>query len=274
MILAMNIGNTSFVVAIRKGENLNVRRCLTAKIQSKLDFINVINRFIGEFGVKTTDFTGAVICSVSPGLTDFLHDVVKDLLGVSPLIVDSYMDMKLDLSNYDTKLIGSDRIAVCEAAISKYSLPAIVFDFGTATTINVIDENNRYLGGSIMSGLMTGINSLAKNTAQLPAVDLEENVNLIGRNTKDCLTSGAIFGNAAMFDGMVLRIEKEIKRKTNVIVTGGYAGFVLPFCNCEHVFDKELLVYGLFELYDYKTQHCTLTKNNITNLNPLMSTTR
>jgi len=205
--------------------------------------------------VKTeteVEMDGAIIASVNTSLTDIVEQAVTNLPGAVPLMVSASLKMRLDLSGYDTSLIGSDRIAACEAALCKYPLPAIVFDFGTATTINVIDKDGKYLGGSILPGLLTGAKALSSNTALLPLLSVPaeqtELVPLIGTNTMECIQSGTIHGNAAMFDGMIARISQQVGGAT-VIATGGYAKYVLPLCCSTYVYDEHLLITGLYELH-------------------------
>ena len=244
MIIAMNIGNTNFVLGTKENNNVNVTRYPAKFIKSAEDFMNIITDNINIKKIK-----GIIISSVNPKLTPYLADAVKIIFSLSPVIVRYDMKMKLDLSLYNTKLLGSDRIAVCEAAAAKYEKPAVIFDFGTATTINIIDSKNRFLGGSILPGISMGLNALYKDTAQLPDIHLSAETPLMGLNTKDCITSGAVFGNAAMLDGMVQRIEDSLGMKAVVIVTGGNAGSILSVCRTKIIYEPELLIYGLFELY-------------------------
>ena len=95
-----------------------------------------------------------------------------------------------------------------------------------------------------------GLHALYKNTAQLPDIQLSAESPLIGRNTRDCITSGAVYGNAAMLDGMVQRIQDSLPEKAAVIVTGGSAGSIIPVCRTEVIFEPELLILGLFGLYE------------------------
>ena len=247
MVLAINIGNTMIAAALGDRESFTTTRILVLASEAA-EFTKRLEEFIET---QATKVSGAIIASVNPNMTEMVERVVTKLFGVSPFHVSTSLDMRLDLSNYDTSLIGSDRIAVCEAAICKYALPAVVFDFGTATTINVIDKSGKYLGGSILPGLLTGAKALAVNTALLPLsglTDQFEPVPLIGQNTMECIQSGIIHGNAAMFDGMIERISQQIG-EVSVIVTGGYAKYLLPMCRSAHVYDENLLITGLYELY-------------------------
>lgn len=253
MVLAMNIGNTNITVGIKQNGSINAMRRTSSLFTSEDDFSQFINLFIDETAIWKSIIDSVIISSVNPKLTHYLEESAKKIFSLSPLTVCASTSMKLNLSGYDTSLIGSDRIAVCEAAAVLYALPAIVFDFGTATTINIIDENSRFLGGSILPGLMMGINSLAKNTALLPHSEVPSSVVLIGRNTRECIASGAVFGNAAMLDGMTARIESLLGKKASIIVTGGNANYILPHCETKVIYHPELLLEGLF---------CIISNNN------------
>ena len=135
MIIAMSIGNTNFVLGTKEDNQISVGRYPAKLIGSKEDFIKIITDSTDIKKVK-----GIIISSVNPRLTPYLTEAVKIIFSLSPVIVNPDLKMKLDLSLYDTKLLGSDRIAVCEAAAGRYKEPAVIFDFGTATTINVIDS--------------------------------------------------------------------------------------------------------------------------------------
>lgn len=243
MVLAMNIGNTNFSIGIRENERIKASRYPSVSFKSKRDFIKVISQFTSKKA------EGVIISSVIPELTNFLTEAIKEMYQIEPVILSNDMKMTVDLSGYDTSLIGSDRIAVCEAAAVKYKAPLIVFDFGTAVTVNVINQSNCFLGGAILPGLTMGLNALTKDTAQLPKSDLSSKAVLIGRNTKECLISGAVYGNTAMLDGMIQRIEMFLKQKTNVLITGGNALDIISVCFTKVIYEPELLLEGLFLLY-------------------------
>lgn len=252
-VLAMNIGNTRFTLGIRESGSgsLNIFRFLSKSFESLQEFVRVIDESLLEIGESRKNINGAIISSVNPGLTHHLICALGEMFSFFPLIVNAEMNMKIDLSGYDTGLLGSDRIAICEAAFERYQLPAIVFDFGTATTINVIDRSGHFFGGSILTGMTMGLSALSKNTAQLPEVEFFiDNPALIGRNTRECLFSGAVFGNAAMLDGMVQRIEEFLGQVVTVLVTGGAANEIIPYCRTNIIYEPELLIEGLYLLYD------------------------
>ena len=148
------------------------------------------------------------------------------------------------------KTVGSDMIVDAVAAIRDYPCPIIIIDMGTATTMSVIDRSGNYIGGVILPGLKVSLDSLSGKTAQLPYISLETPGKVIGKNTIDCMRSGIMYGNAAMLDGLIDRMEEEIGEKATIIATGGLARLVTPLCHHSIDFEEDLLLKGLLILYE------------------------
>jgi type III pantothenate kinase len=125
----------------------------------------------------------------------------------------------------------------------------IVVDMGTATTMVVLDREGALIGGSIAPGVRISMDALTNRTALLPGLQLDQPKRAIGRNTIDCMRSGIMLGNACMIDGMIARMEAELGCKTTVVATGGIAKFVIPLCQSEIIYDKDLIIKGLTALY-------------------------
>lgn len=127
---------------------------------------------------------------------------------------------------------------------------------GTATTVSVIDANKTYIGGMIIPGIMISQEALASRTSQLPKISLEPPKRVIGSNTIEGMKSGAVYGSAAMIDGVLQRIEEELGQKATVIATGGLAPSIIPHCKRKDIIvDTNLLLKGLRILYD-KINNC------------------
>ena len=120
----------------------------------------------------------------------------------------------------------------------------------TATTISVIDKDKNYIGGSIIPGLRIAMDSLSKNTSQLPRISLEPPAHIIGKNTVECMESGAVYGNACMLEGMIHRIQKELGSPATLVATGKIAKFVIPLCRHPIIYDGDLTLKGLSIIYE------------------------
>jgi len=130
-----------------------------------------------------------------------------------------------------------------------YGSPSLIVDMGTATKMMVVDDSGAFIGVSIMPGVMMGLLGLSSGTAQLPQVSLDAPPSVIGKNTADCMKSGAIFGNASMVDGMIDRFVEEYGEHLRVYATGGLAPSVV--CHCKHdiTLDADMVLKGLYIIY-------------------------
>ncbi|MDE7225619.1 MAG: type III pantothenate kinase, partial [Ruminococcus sp.] len=145
--------------------------------------------------------------------------------------------------------LGSDQAVDAVAAINTYPVPIIIIDMGTATTISVVDKNKNYIGGLIMTGMGVASDALIQRTAQLPKIDFEVPDNIIGKNTIDCMKSGALYSNACAIDGIIERIEEELGESCTAVATGGLSSVVIPLCRRKIYIDNDLLIRGLTIVY-------------------------
>jgi type III pantothenate kinase len=127
-----------------------------------------------------------------------------------------------------------------------------VVDFGTAITFDVISRNKEYLGGMILPGLATSLNALAEKTALLPRIGLEKPTKLIGRNTKQSMLSGIVFGFASLADDLTAKIKRQIGQSAKVIATGGHSALIKPYCSGFNAIDMDLTLKGLMMIYENK----------------------
>ena len=120
---------------------------------------------------------------------------------------------------------------------------------GMATNITAIDKDGVYSGGCICPGLKISLEALTGRTAQLPGISLDEPQRAIGKNTRDAMRSGIMFGAAAMLDGLLDRMEQELGTPATVVATGGISKFVVPLCRRKLIYDRTLMLKGLNLLY-------------------------
>ena len=116
--------------------------------------------------------------------------------------------------------------------------------------IHILNENKQYIGGMILPGIGVSMNSLTSRTAQLPRISLDPPKRLIGKNTVECMQSGALYGNASCIDGMVDRIQEELGQEATIVATGGLAKRIIPLCRHRIELDDELLLRGLWIIYE------------------------
>ncbi len=249
-ILALDVGNTNIVMGwIEDGKTLATARFQSRTGETEVEYAIRIKDILDLYGEDPKSYDGVIISSVVGPLTGILCLALKILTGLEPLVVSADMKTDLNIVIDDPKTLGADLLVGGVAAAEYYGLPAIMIDMGTATTIFAVDSSKNFLGGAIIPGIKLSYKALASGTSLLPDIGITPPEKAVSTNTIDCMLSGAVFGSAAMIDGMVERMEAEIGEKCVVVATGGLACCVTPYCKREIILDDELLLKGLWSLY-------------------------
>lgn len=251
MILAVDVGNTNIVLGFLDGEKL-VHECrLSTSADDSADEYAIKLKSIFEiFKIDVNDIEGSVLSTVVPPLNRTISKALMLITGKKPIVVGPGVKTGLNIKINNPAELGADMVVGAVASIAKYPCPQILFDLGTATTASVIDKNGCFAGGAILCGVKTGLSALSSATAQLPQIEIAAPEKAIGTNTIDSMRSGAVFGTAAMLDGLIKRFESELGEKATVIVTGGLGSVVAQNCESDVIVDKHLLIDGLRMIYE------------------------
>ena len=250
MHVLIDIGNSTIVVAIadQQGDITNTWRFKTRKEETVTFFRYELKQGLRKYNLEPADIESVVISSVVPEVNDDVAQAINDLTGLTPhffSIDDAQGLITIDIES-PTQL-GKDRLADALGAVTCYGVPAIVIDFGTATTFGVIDAQRSFLGGLIIPGVKTSLGALSQRASQLPSITIEKPKHLVGRNTLECMQSGILYGTAAMIDGLLDRLLPTLDGTVHIIATGGMAKDIVPQCQHHIELDKHLLLKGLFK---------------------------
>ena len=250
MVLAIDIGNTNIVLgAIDNDETLFTARVSTEKSKTADQYAVEIKDILTLYDFDFKRLDGAIISSVVPSLCSVFKEAINKITGITPMVVEPGIKTGLNIKIDNPAQLGSDLVVSAVAAIAKYHTPLAVIDFGTATTITVIDHENTVLGGLIMPGIKISLEALTSRTSQLQDISLDTPKSIIGTNTADSMKAGLVYGNAAMIDCIISRLDEKMGKKLNVIATGGLSRFIIPHCTREIIFDDNLMLDGLYILY-------------------------
>ena len=251
MILAVDIGNTNIVIGVVDAKKTYFIERLTTTIgKTNLEYAITLKSILEIYHIDPKQLEGAIISSVVPPLNRTIMEAIRKITGITAKLVGSGMKTGLNILMDNPRSVGSDMIVNSVGALNEHEPPIIIIEMATATTMSVIDKDGRYIGGAILPGLRVSMDTLSSSTAQLPRISLDTPKKVIGKNTTDCMRSGIIYGNAAMIDGMLTRIETELGQKATIIATGGIAKVILPLCSHEILYDGALLMKGLLALYE------------------------
>jgi type III pantothenate kinase len=251
MLLVLDMGNTNITIGVFDGDKLLLQsRMATDKHQMEDQYAIALMDLLRLYKLEASAFTGAVLSSVVPPLNRALMEAVHKVTGLTPLLVGPGTKSGLNIRIDNPASLGADLLVGAVAAVDKVGFPCIVWDLGTATTVTVVDKDGALRGGAIMPGIGTAQRSLTESTSLLPSISLDAPPKVIGSNTTACLQSGAVFGNAAMIDGMNERIVEELGYDTPIVVTGGLGRQIVPHCRRTVTYVDELLLVGLRLIYE------------------------
>lgn len=252
MILAIDAGNTHIVLGCLEGERLRfTARVSTDRGKTKDEYALILRNLFDLHGIDRHSLEGAILASVVSELTEVLRSAVELVTHKPPIVVGAGIKTGVNIKIDDPGQLGADLVVGAVAATAKYPKPLIIFDLGTANTMSVVDGDGRFLGGAIMAGPRLSVEALSTRTSQLPHIDLDRPAKVIGSNTIAAMQSGAIYGHAALVDGLIDRTEAELGAPVAcVVATGGLAGVIIPQCRRAITVDENLMLDGLRIIYE------------------------
>ncbi len=250
MLLAIDIGNTHIVIGCIENDKIVCEaRIATDKTRTSDQYGVEIKSMLEAFGCRIEDVEDCIISSVVPPVFNAVRSGVYKVTERRPMVVGHGLKTGLDIRMDNPAQVGSDRIVIAVAALAKREAPLILIDMGTATTVEVIEPKNRYMGGVIMPGARLSLDALTSNTAQLPGINMDRPGKIIAKNTVDSMRSGIMYGTAAMLDGVIDRIGEELGHSSAIVATGGVAPYIIPLCRHKISLERDLLLHGLDVIY-------------------------
>lgn len=193
--------------------------------------------------VAGMDFSAVIICSVVPIKAAILKDFFETRCPVHFLDHASPLGMAIDYPL--PAQIGADRLANAAGVLTRHGAPAIVIDFGTAVTFDVISAQPAYCGGVIAPGLGAMSGYLPQKTALLPAIELVEPATAIGKSTEHAMQAGAVFGYRGLIKEIIARIRSELSGRPKIIATGGDAALIAQSVPEIDTVDPDITLDGL-----------------------------
>ena len=234
MILLIDIGNTNTVYSLYDGSNYIMNKRISPEQNLQYIIDDLINYNI----------THIAIASVVPKMTDVYLKLFQKKLNLKAFIV-SYKNANIKLMVESKKEVGADRICNVKAAIKKTKKNCIVVDFGTATTYDVINNKQQFIGGAIAPGIQVSGLYLIEKAALLKETLLKFPKKYIGKNTETNIQSGIMYSAIHGIEGMILNIKKELNNDSDIILTGGFSKLISPNLSFEHNLVPNLTIDGI-----------------------------
>lgn len=252
LLLAFDVGNTETVVGLYEGEQLRHHWRLHSDLEKTADEYGILLwQLFARRGLDPNGVQGTVIASVLPPALPTFEQMAEGYFpAANRLIVDSRLDTGLVIRYEPPHDVGADRIANAVAAVHKYALPAIVVDFGTATTFDCISKEGEYLGGAIAPGVGISLEALFERASKLPRIALQDPGSPIGRNTVQSMQAGIVYGAAGQVERVVQAMQSELGAKATVIATGALSDAIARHCPSVSAVDAFLTLDGLRLIYE------------------------
>lgn len=251
MLLAVDVGNTLIKLALYR-DSAQVANWVIATDRNREadEYAMLWQQLLESRGYGFRDITGVAVSCVVPPLADTLRRLCRGYLNLVPLEVGPGVRTGMRIL-YDTpRDVGADRITNAIAAFARHGGPAIVVNFGTATTFTVVSADGDFLGGAIAPGVGVSMEALVERAAQLRKVELARPPQVIARSTVTAMQSGILYGFAGLVDGIVGRMREELGGRATVVATGGFAELIAPECRSVDHLDPLLSLEGLRILYE------------------------
>lgn len=257
MFIVADLGNTNIAFGLAHGKKIiKAWNVPTKSTQNYSFFEKEMKKKTKGCKAKFIEIEEIIICSVVPEAEKFLTKFLRRFFGeVRILRIGKEVSIPIVNKYRHPKQVGNDRLVNAFAAICFYKCPAIIIDFGTAITLDVVSEKKEYLGGIIAPGIRMALSALYEKTALLPLLVPGRPKEIVGRDTKNSILSGVIFGFSALVDGLISVLENKFRRKIIIIGTGGDCSLMRAYSKKIEFFDPLLTLKGIVIIYN-------LMKNN------------
>jgi type III pantothenate kinase len=250
MDVMFDIGNTNIVIGIFNEDKLYKTWRISSEIKKTEDeYWVLLNTFFINQKISCKKIKGVGISSVVPDLNFSFKRMALKYLEIEPLFIHSDLDLGLNILYDYPSAVGTDRLCNSVAGKAKYGSPLIIIDFGTATTFDCLNHDGDYSGGIICPGLETASEILHRKATKLPRIDLKFPKELIGRNTKESIQSGVMYGTLVMIEGLIKKIKNILGDNALVIATGGLAQLIAKNTNTIDFLEENLNIEGIYLIY-------------------------
>ena len=267
MLLAIDCGNTNIVFALFEADSKIAEwRLETVARRPADEYFIALCHILETQKLYYTDIEHCILASVVPDVTQNLIRFCEERLAVEPMVIgEDNIDLGLDVQTDDPAQVGADRLVNAVAVAKAGHVPAIILDFGTATTFDVVlpaspksGKQAIYAGGVIAPGVHRSIEALVATAAKLPSLvvdSFDDKLPVLGKSTESAMKSGVLWGYVGLIDGILSRLKAEPElAAAKVIGTGGLAALFAPHISTIDRVDSELTMNGLFEIFNRNTK--------------------
>lgn len=253
MILVVDVGNTNIVIGAMEGATLIGGWRMTSESRRTSDEYGVLMlEFLKQKEINIADIEDVIMSSVVPDIMYSLSNSFKKYFRKTPIIIGPGLKTGIDIRTDNPREVGADRIVNVVAGYEFYGGPAMVIDFGTATTYDVVTAKGEFIAGITSPGIRICADSLWERAAQLPKFEIKRPAKILdATNTITSMQAGLVYG----YIGQVEYIAKKVKEELGVdqlkiIATGGLGKIIQEGTDIIDIYDPLLTLKGLSIIYD------------------------
>lgn len=246
-IIAIDVGNTNITIALFDGEKLlDIYRLTTQSPRTSDEYGVMLREFVRNSSLDTSDIKDVIIGSVVPKIMYSLTSSINKYFNLDPIIVGPGIRTGIKIGAENPKEVGADLIVDAVAVKELYGLPAIVIDFGTATTYELVTADGTLSAVVICPGIRISTNALFSGTAKLPEIEIKKPKSILAKETVSCFQAGIVYGAIGQTEYVVRKmIEEAGLTDVKVVATGGLGKIVASETDVIDVYDPGLTMNGL-----------------------------
>ncbi len=250
MLLAIDVGNTNSVIALYEGDKpAAVWRTSTSSNRTADEYAVWLSQLMAMANYKLEDVTDCVISNVVPQSLFHFRNLSRRYFNREPFVVGPNNIPGVEVRIPKPSEAGADRLVNAVGAFTAHGGPLIVVDSGTATNFDIVGEDGGFEGGVIAPGINLSMQALHDAAARLPRVAIQRPPKVIGTDTVGAMQTGVFWGYVSLIEGLIDRIKSEYPTPIKVVATGGVASLFEGATEAIDIFDPDLTIRGLAEIY-------------------------
>ncbi len=254
MLLVIDCGNTNTLFAIcDQNKPILQWRISTAPTRTADEYASWLAPLLSLHGMTFSTIKNCVISTVVPQSLFHLRNLCKRYLQTSADVIGETIIPNIQVNLQNPREAGADRLVNAVGGFVFYGGPLIIIDSGTATTFDVISKTGSFEGGMICPGLSLSALALHNAAAKLPRVEIKQTDTVIAKNTVSAMQAGVFWGYVSLIEGLIKRIKHEYKSEMTVLATGGIVPLFEGITQEINIFDPDLTVKGMLEIYKRKS---------------------
>ncbi|MCD8324319.1 MAG: type III pantothenate kinase [Clostridiales bacterium] len=252
MLLTVDIGNTNITLGVFDGKKLRTTfRMTTIQTRTSDEYGMVICELLVHNEVAVTDITDAIVASVVPNVMHSLANAIVKYFRTKPIIIESGIKTGIRVAGRNPRQVGADRIVDAVAVYELYGGPAIVVDYGTATTFDLVDEDGTFTACVIAPGIRTSAQSMWSMAAKLPEFEIKKPKSILAQDTIACMQAGLVYGQVGQTEYIIRQMKKEFGREdVKVVATGGLGRIIEQETDAIDIYDPQLTLYGMRLIFE------------------------